>query len=119
MLTSVKALYAFSNMVLLHLGLNTSSHAEDLGCEQNCKYAPPTTPPSEQDLSCLPRNDAPAPNVSLSSQERQRPQHLHLLTWNNNLYPVRLSAALSCLVQPCIARGMLKAMPLYFQVARH
>jgi len=35
--------------------------------------------PGEQYLCLLPSNKAPAPNSSLSSQKRQRPQHLRLL----------------------------------------
>ena len=40
---------------------------------------------------------------------------MHLYPWNSNLYPVRLSAALSCSAQPCVTRLMLKPMPLRSQ----
>jgi hypothetical protein len=54
------------------------------------------------------RIEAPAPNSSLSSQERQRLKHLRLILWKEYLHLVRLSAALGCSAQPCLARLTLK-----------
>jgi hypothetical protein len=69
---------------------------------------------SEQGVCYLLKNSAPAQDIALSSQEGQRPQ-LHILPWNNNLYPVCLFAVLICSAQPCTTRLTLKPMPLHSQ----